>query len=311
MAELYPWLLAKFSQLQALLAKGQLAHALVLTGQAGVGKSAMADALAALLLCKNRQPEGACGGCKSCLLRQAGNHADLLVLRSETQHIGVDAIRQLSSFTHGSAQQQGCKVVIIPAADSMTEAAANALLKTLEEPPQGCFILLVTDNYPQLSATIRSRCQQWQLNAGDANQVAQWLSQHYSASQHQPLSPFLLDYCHGSPLKALSLLNNNIAASLGTLLTLLDDYFSGKIPLAHAVKQLDGTTELAGILGFYLRQKLATPLDFSRQQAVLAAYQRWCRDATRIIGQNSALALSGLLTEIKPYLQQLEAKWKS
>ncbi len=311
MAELYPWLAAKFSQLQQLVAHGQLAHALVFNGPSGIGKAAMAEALAALLLCKNRQPAGACGSCKSCLLRQAGNHADLLVLRSETQHIGVDAIRQLSSFTHGSAQQQGCKVVIIPAADSMTEAAANALLKTLEEPPQGCFIILVTDNYPQLSATIRSRCQQWTLSAGDATQVAQWLRQQSPLPVPAELSPLLLDYCQGAPLKALGLLQNNTANELSNTLTLLDDFFSGKLELVNACKPLDANSELAGMLGFYLRKRLAAPLDFMRQQAVLSAYQRWCRDASQIIGQNSVLALTGLLTELKPLLQYQETKWKN
>lgn len=307
MTELYPWLLPQFKQMQTLTTNNQLAHALVLSGANGIGKDALASALAALLLCKNRQPQGACGACKSCLLRQAGNHADLLVLKSETQHIGVDVIRQLNQFTYGAAQQQGCKVVIIPVADSMTEAAANALLKTLEEPPPGCFIILVTSNYAQLSATIRSRCQQWQLSAGSSAALAQWLSQQSS----KPIPPFLLDYCQGSPLKALSLLANEQVDSLGEVLTLLDDYFTGKVLLITLVKQLDGKAELSGMLGFYLRQRLAHPLDFSRQQTVLASYQRWCRDAARIIGQNSALALTGLLTELKPLLQHQEAKWKS
>ncbi|MDX1536088.1 DNA polymerase III subunit delta' [Arsukibacterium sp.] len=307
MTELYPWLQPPFNQLLALTNSGQLAHALVLCGPAGIGKATMADALAAVLLCKNRQPAGACGQCKSCMLRQAGNHADLLKLHSDTQHIGVDAIRQLNNFSHGAAQQHGNRVVVIPAADTMTEAAANALLKTLEEPPAGCFIILVSSNYPQLSATIRSRCQQWQLHAGNAADIAQWLSQQTNKSP----PAFLVEYCQGAPLKALSLLADDTATSLSDTLTLLDEYFSGKLQLTNVVKQLDGKAELSGMLGFYIRQRLAQPLEFLRQQAVLTAYQRWCRDATRIIGQNSALALTGLLTELKSLLQHPEAKWKS
>ncbi|SNY43295.1 DNA polymerase-3 subunit delta' [Arsukibacterium tuosuense] len=307
MAELYPWLRPQFMQMQALISKEKLAHALVLSGAAGLGKSTMAVALAAALLCKNRQPAGACGECKSCLLRKAGNHADLLVLHSDSQHIGVDAIRQLNHFTHGAAQQHGYRVAIIPAADSMTEAAANALLKTLEEPPAGCFIVLVTSNYPQLAATIRSRCQQWPLTAGNSAELSQWLSQQ----TNKPPPAFLLEYCQGAPLKALSLLADGAADSLSASLRLLDEYFSGKLALSSVVKQLDGKAELSGMLGYYLRQRLAQPLEFLRQQAVLAVYQRWCRDATRIIGQNSALALTSLLTEIKSLLQHQEAKWKS
>ncbi|MBV2128372.1 DNA polymerase III subunit delta' [Arsukibacterium indicum] len=307
MAELYPWFQPQFSQMLSLIKQQQLAHALVLCGQDGIGKSALADALAAVLLCKNRQSDGACGQCKSCLLRHAGNHADLLHLRTDTQHLGVDAIRQLNNFTQGAAQQHGNRVAIIPKADSMTEAAANALLKTLEEPPAGCFIVLVTSNYLQLSATIRSRCQQWQLSAANQTDTAQWLSTKIT----KPPPAFLLEYCQGAPLKALSLLENGTAESLSDTLRLLDEYFNGKLLLSAAVKQLDGQAELSGLLSFYIRQRLAQPLAFLKQQAVLTAYQRWCRDATRIIGQNSALALTDLLTELKTLLQHPEAKWKS
>ncbi|MDX1678093.1 DNA polymerase III subunit delta' [Arsukibacterium sp.] len=307
MTELYPWLLPQFQQMLALVDNEQLAHALVLSGPAGIGKASMADALAAALLCKNRQPTGACGQCKSCLLRQAGNHADLLILHTETQHIGVDAIRQLNNFTQGTAQQHGSRVVLIPVAETMTEAAANALLKTLEEPPAGCFIILITNQYPQLSATIRSRCQRWQLTAGSTPDLTDWLNR-----QSQKSAPaFLLEYCQGAPLKALRLLVDDTAASLEQALTTLEAYFSGELELTSVVKQLDQNPELSGLLGFYIRQRLIRPLAFLRQQAVLTAYQRWCRDATRIIGQNSALALTGLLTELKSLLQHPEAKWKS
>ncbi len=307
MAEMYPWLLPVFQQLQGQVSRGQLAHAILLSGPAGIGKMALADALAALLLCKNQQIDGACGTCKSCLLRQAGNHADLLMLHSDTNNIGVDAVRQLTRFSQGASQQHGSKVMIIPAADSMTEAAANALLKTLEEPPAGCYLVLVSQNPLQLSATIRSRCQQWQLSAGSAAQLHDWLS----GQTDTPLPPFLLDYCQGAPLKAQALLQSNKLEAVNASLTLLADYVSGKAELSRVVKALDGDDELAGILGFFIKQRLSSPLEFIRQQALLTAYQRWCRDAALIIGQNSALALSSLLTELQSLLQHQEAKWKS
>ena len=125
-----------------MLQNNRLAHGLLFSGPSGVGKTDLANWLVAALLCtETKKP---CGQCKSCLLRAAGSHSDLLITDNSGSSIGVDAVRQLSHFLHGSAQQQSNKVVLLTQAEKLTESAANALLKTLEEPPKHSFIVLTS-----------------------------------------------------------------------------------------------------------------------------------------------------------------------
>ncbi len=106
-------------------------HALLLTGPVGIGKLALSKRLAAYLLCKNPLQHQPCGLCKSCQLMASGHHPDLWQLPTEgSSSIGVDPIRALGQFMQGASQQGGVKLAIIPQAELMTEAAANALLKT-------------------------------------------------------------------------------------------------------------------------------------------------------------------------------------
>ena len=99
------WLMPHQQKLQLLIAKQLLAHGIMFTGVEGVGKGLLADWLAASLLCTSTQLRP-CNGCKSCLLRIAGNHSDFLIIDASGSSIGVDAVRQLSLFMQGRAQQQ-------------------------------------------------------------------------------------------------------------------------------------------------------------------------------------------------------------
>ena len=130
-SQAYPWLTDSLQQLSQLYRQQRLAHALLFNGPEGIGKLELGQMLAALLLCKTPAVAAACGQCKSCLLLAAGNHADLLLLQPENASLGVDEIRRLTDFTQGKAQQSGNKVVLLRHAERLTEAAANALLKTL------------------------------------------------------------------------------------------------------------------------------------------------------------------------------------
>ena len=149
-----PWIAPYTEQFGSLIRQNQLAHGLLLKGPQGIGKQLLADWLVAALLCTEAVP--ACGRCKSCLLRQAGNHPDLYITDSSGSSIGVDAVRQVSQFMQGRAQQQKHKVVILPDAEKLTEAASNALLKTLEEPPANSYIILYSANVQTLPATLLS-----------------------------------------------------------------------------------------------------------------------------------------------------------
>ncbi|OZB40195.1 MAG: DNA polymerase III subunit delta' [Alishewanella sp. 34-51-39] len=310
----YPWLADSLKQLAELYQQQRLAHALLFYGPEGIGKLELAQVLAALLLCK-APAATACGQCKSCLLLAAGNHADILLLQPENASLGVDEIRRLTEFTQSKAQQSGNKVVIVRHAERLTEAAANALLKTLEEPPQGCFLILCTAQAQRLKPTILSRCQRWDLAPLSPQQLIDYLH----TQQQGPIPDFITSFSAGAPLKALSLLQSSELETLQQLIAQLQQLIRNSEPLAPVIKQLEGRNDLTLLLSYVLRQHLTTePMPLPTQmQALQQSLFRFCRDEQQILGQNKTLALSALLTEWRALLKagrpgrDQEARWKS
>ncbi|MDP9032838.1 MAG: DNA polymerase III subunit delta', partial [Pseudomonadota bacterium] len=143
MAEAYPW---QDSLWQQLAGRAQHAHAYLLHGPVGIGKRALAERLMASLLCQRPNGLEACGECKSCMLLKAGSHPDNYLLEPEEadKAIKVDQVRDLVSFVVQTAQMGGRKVVLIEPVESMNINAANALLKSLEEPSGDTVLLLVS-----------------------------------------------------------------------------------------------------------------------------------------------------------------------
>jgi len=155
-------------QLSRQYQQGTLAHAILIQGIEGSGKDALATWLIELLICQQplstiNAPDvdiisQACGQCKSCLLRKSTTYPDYLLLRSDNKTLGVDDIRRGNTFLEKTAHLGKTKTILIPQAQVMTVAAANALLKTLEEPTANSYIVLVTDDIDSLLPTIISRC---------------------------------------------------------------------------------------------------------------------------------------------------------
>lgn len=164
--QMLPWFNDTFNELLVRYFNNKLHHALLFIGAKGIGKAKLVAGLSDTLLCKQPTPKGACNKCQSCHLRLAGNHPDFYVLESEKQ-LGVDKIREGITKLSGTAQMGGNKVLVIPVADSMTEAAANALLKTLEEPTNNTYLLLITDSPNGIMPTILSRCEKHTLGLPD------------------------------------------------------------------------------------------------------------------------------------------------
>ncbi len=162
-------------------------HALLLHGPAGIGKEALALAFAQALLCEAPRADGrACGECPSCRYATAGQHPDLMRVTQVSfdddgepvtkETIGVDRIRDVTSFTQLTAHRQRAKVVVIAPAERMNANAANALLKTLEEPPAATYLMLVTAAPGRLPATIVSRCRKLPFGYPAAEAVLPWLA---------------------------------------------------------------------------------------------------------------------------------------
>ena len=178
-----PWLDPAWRVLADALGSGRIHHALLFGGPRGYGKRALADAFAAAALCPQRTPDGhACGTCRSCRLVAAGSHPDLVRVTFEIRDDGrprseltVDQMRALGQRLALASQFGGWQIAIVDPADAMNPSAANALLKTLEEPASATVIVLVADDPSRLPATIRSRCQRIGLASPTRGEALAWL----------------------------------------------------------------------------------------------------------------------------------------
>ncbi len=179
-----PWLADEREALNAALAAGRLGHAPMFIGSAGVGKRALADWLVARLMCLAVDEGEPCGACESCRLLPGGTHPDFFRLSPEPEkkEIRVDQVRAFIDSVTLTASLGGSRVGLIEPADRMNRNAANALLKTLEEPAEGVWLVLVTDQPDRLPVTIRSRCQVRPV-AVPAREVAErWLAERHAAT---------------------------------------------------------------------------------------------------------------------------------
>tara|TARA_Y100001937_G_scaffold94188_1_gene127690 strand:+ start:22 stop:1014 length:993 start_codon:yes stop_codon:yes gene_type:complete len=200
-AEVYPW---QESLWQQLAGRAQHAHAYLLHGPAGIGKRALAERLMARLLCLSPNGLDACGNCKSCHLLAAGTHPDNFVLEPEEadKPIKVDQVRELVEFVVQTAQLGGRKVVLLEPAEAMNLNAANALLKSLEEPSGNTVLLLISHQPSRLLPTIKSRCVQQACPLPSEAVSLVWLAQALPEQGDEERAD-LLTLAAGSPLAAL------------------------------------------------------------------------------------------------------------
>lgn len=203
-----PWFATRFERLSGRFLASRLHHALLLAGPAGIGKEMLANGLAKMMLCRQASSIGACGQCQSCQLFAAGTHPDFHVLQSDKQ-LGVDAIRGGIAKLGATAQMSNNKVLLLLGADSMTESASNALLKTLEEPTDNTYLLLLTDKLQRLLPTILSRCEKHKLGVPPVEQSLAWLH----SQGHEDVDEALLEAYGFAPLRTLKAVDDAQALS--------------------------------------------------------------------------------------------------
>jgi DNA polymerase-3 subunit delta' len=149
----------------------EMTHAWLFTGPPGSGRSSAAIAFAAALIC----PEGGCGTCIDCRSARSGGHADVEILRTEGLSIKVDEVRELLQRVAWAPSVGGWRVVVMEDADRLTESAANALLKAIEEPGARTVWLLCAPTLFDVLPTIRSRARHLQLRTPSPGEVAEVL----------------------------------------------------------------------------------------------------------------------------------------
>lgn len=159
---------------QRALSLEKVHHAYLFSGPSGVGKRTLAFAVARSLLCL--EPQGkACGHCQSCLLFEHSAHPDFFFLRPEGSSIGIDAVRDLVQRLSLKRVLSPFRIGIIDEAERLTEEAANCLLKTVEEPPEGVVLFLVTSQVAAIPKTLLSRCQHLVFSSLPERLVAEYL----------------------------------------------------------------------------------------------------------------------------------------
>lgn len=204
---IYPWLGAHWTFFMQRLESDKLAHAIMIEGPAGSGKKALANAMLARLLCRESLAF-ACGQCRSCKLLEGGAHPDFFHLHPDEDSvvIKVDQVRALIAKLDLTTSISERKLAYIHPAEAMNAAAANALLKSLEEPAGNAVLILVSDNPGRLPVTIRSRCQSIAVNQPDPGLVADWLATSTGKRGEQVRDA--LQAAGGSPLRAAQYLDS-------------------------------------------------------------------------------------------------------
>ena len=190
------------SILQNALRKDRLAHAYLFHGMDGIGKHTLALTFAKALNCSQGAFDS-CDSCLSCLKTDHKNHPDIEMLEAQGAFIRIDAVKDLQERMKFRPMEGRKRVAILKDADRLNNAAANALLKTLEEPSASNLLILVTARPYQLPLTILSRCQQIRFNPLPQETIAQLLKERFSLETSQAL--LLAAASGGSMGKALDL----------------------------------------------------------------------------------------------------------
>jgi DNA polymerase-3 subunit delta' len=217
-----PWHSEQWQTFNDRIVGQRLPHALIVNGLEGVGAEHLAFALAYRMLCNQVDDGIPCGQCSGCLTLKAGSHPDFyhVLPQEKSKFIKVDQIRSLCESIAKTSQQGGWKVVIISPAEAMNTAAANALLKSLEEPESNTLILLVSSRLSAIPMTIRSRCQIESMGIPEPTVAKQWLSQQIE-DKSVNLSE-LLNMANDQPLLALDYINGSGFESRQHVESLLD-----------------------------------------------------------------------------------------
>jgi DNA polymerase-3 subunit delta' len=227
------WLAPAWQRLKAYIDTGRVPQALLIVGRQGVGKTVLAEAFSQRLLCR-AELEYACGECPSCRLYAAKTHPDFLRIQPDepSKVIPIDAIRGLIATLSLKPQYSGRRVALITPAQQMNPAAANSLLKTLEEPDEHTSLILLTDAPEALAATILSRCQRLDIPTPDHSLALDWLGRQGQAERAE----VLLALAKGSPLKALAGANDGLIEKRGEFFSGLRELSRGGEPTIMADK---------------------------------------------------------------------------
>ncbi len=279
--------------LQNALEQGRTAHGYIFSGHRGIGKTTVARILAAALNCRSSDKPVAepCGVCESCTEIRAGNAVDVIEIDAATNR-GIDEIRELREAARYRPARDRFKIYILDEAHQITDAAFNALLKTLEEPPDHIVFMLATTQPEDIPQTIRSRCQHFSFRAVKfddiVGQLRDLVGREKIEADDDALA-LLAEAGDGSMRDALSILDQAIASSSGKITADSVRNLVGAAP-AHILEQVmqavaRGASDEVLREVDHLISEGHSPTHFARQMV------RFLRNATvaKIAGKDSSL----------------------
>ncbi len=228
--------------LKNLIDDAHLPHAIIIEGDEGTGRHTLSFYIAKASLCKGDNKP--CDACRDCMLTIAHNHPDIEFFAPEDKKksLSVDQVRKIKANSFVKAHRGGKKVFIIDKADALSESSQNALLKTIEEPPQDILFILICESSPRLLPTVISRCAIFSLFPPEENEALEYIRSHTKKSDEEII-------------KALGITHNNI----GKALSILGKRKSEKSHLAE--KFLNGVLEYDSAVNLML---LLKPLEKDR-----------------------------------------------
>lgn len=321
---LLPWQLDPWRRLTS--NRAGLPHALLFQGRKGVGKLDFAQALAQALLCNSPQPSGeACGTCLACGWFAQGNHPDFRRVEPEaladnaengetkgkkaSNQIRIEQVRELEGLVNLSTHRNGMRVVLIHPAEAMNQNAANALLKTLEEPPPHSLFILITHQPQYLLPTVRSRCLKLAFPVPPLDLSTNWLRQQGVADP----APFLAQAGY-APLAALEMVADELQeARRGFLAQLSQPRLMDPLALAEKSEKIDIPNAVKwlqqwvyDLIGCRLSGQIRYQLDYTKEIIELSSnikvkdalsYQRELLEAQKNVHHplNAQLLLEQLL----------------
>ena len=275
------------------LEQGRTAHGYIFSGHRGIGKTTVARILAMALNCRSSDKPvmEPCGVCESCTEIRAGNSVDVIEIDAATNR-GIDEIRELREGTRYRPARDRFKIYILDEAHQITDAAFNALLKTLEEPPGHVVFMLATTQPEDIPQTIRSRCQHFSFRAVGFEEILNQLKDlagRENIEADEDALALLAEAGDGSMRDALSILDQAIASSTGRLTADQVRDLVGAAPsgvleeVMQAVAQ--GSSETVLRLVDKLISEGHSPTHFARQMV------RFLRNAVvaRVAGADSSL----------------------
>jgi DNA polymerase III subunit delta' len=235
--------------LRRVIDRGRVHHAYLFTGMEGIGKRLVALNMAKALNCADQAGE-ACDHCRSCQLMAKGVHPDLILIEPTGETIKIEQIRELQQSIAFKPYEARWRVILMDRAERMTREAANALLKTLEEPPPGTTIILSATTTEALPATVLSRCQRIRFSPLSQEEVKKVLHDRLSADEISILAPL----AGGSPGRALRMNGEEVARVKGLLLSALSPSLNQRLHVARELAHEEGWGKMfLEILGGWLR----------------------------------------------------------